>query len=55
MDAYGYRAIKYLGVASLWASTLRREDIYFIISLIITILSMILDYLKHREEEESHE
>ena len=50
MDAYGYKTLKYLGVASMWASALRREDIYFILSLIITILSMILDYLKKREE-----
>jgi len=44
-------ALKIVGAATIAAGKMTNQDILFIISIIITVLGMIQEYLSHREKE----
>ena len=44
-------ALKVVGAATIAAGKLTNQDVLFIISIIVTVLGMIQEYLSHREKE----
>lgn len=43
--------LKIIGASAIAAGKLTNQDILFILSILITVLGMIQEYLSHREKE----
>ena len=41
---------KWAGLAGMWASAIAKEDLIFLLSLIVTVLSLVIEYLKMRKK-----